>query len=196
MTTLFHHCVGELSDERESARSQWRKRVLLVGGGFQVAFGAWWLVRGLAPLTSLLVAGLVGVLVVLGGITVTSSVLASAPRPQGTEASRIERRLSVATVLQLTASVLVPWGLDSLHWHRLSLGFVMASIGLLLIWIHREVDSPFQGTAGTILVGFALVTVGLSGSAQTVVAGISSAAVLLSCAGAGYHWLEHHELED
>jgi hypothetical protein len=178
------------------AQAQWRKRVLLVGGGLQVAFGAWWLVRALSPITSPLVAGLFGALVVLGAITVTPSLLSSAPRPRGPEALRIERRLSVATILQLVASFLVTWGLSQLQAQRLSLPFVMASIGALLIWTHREVKSPFQGTAGRALIGLSLLALAWAGTGQMVFAGLSSAAVLLGCAGAGYHWLEHHELDD
>lgn len=189
-----HHDLNTMGHAR--ARDQWRARVLLVGGGFQVVFGAWWLVRALVPLSSTLVAGLLGVVVVLGGITITSSLLSSAPRPRGPEARRIERRLSIATLLQVAGSFLGPWLLRELHWQRLSLAFVMASIGLLLVWIHREVDSPYQGTAGRALIALSLFTLVLTGTGQTVFAGLSSAVVLLVCAGAGYHWLEHHELED
>ena len=195
MTTL-HECHVQTPSMQTDAQAQWRKRVLLVGGGLQVAFGAWWLVRALSPITSPLVAGLFGALVVLGAITVAPSLFSSAPRPRGPEALRIERRLSVATILQLVASFLVTWGLSQLQAQRLSLPFVMASIGALLIWTHREVKSPFQGTAGRALIGLSLLALAWAGTGQMVFAGLSSAAVLLGCAGAGYHWLEHHELDD
>ncbi len=195
MTTLLHH-VQPRSDGQVLARAQWRARVLLVGGGFQVAFGAWWLVRALRDFTSLPVALVAGGVVVVAAIPVTSSLLASAPRPHGPHARRLERRLSIATLVQLGASLLVPWGLDHLDGRRLSLAVVMASIGVLLLWIHREVDAPYQASAGTILIALSLVSAALSGSAQTVFAGLSSAVVLLGCASAGYHWLEHHDLTD
>jgi heme A synthase len=82
MTVLCHDDLEQNSSEQASARSQWRARVLFVGGGFQGVVGAWWLVRGLAPLTTWLVAGIFGAVVVLAGVTVTSSLLSSAPRPQ------------------------------------------------------------------------------------------------------------------
>jgi hypothetical protein len=195
MTTLDHECAEVPSFEHASAVAQWRQRVLLVGGGFQVVFGAWWLVRALAPLTSALVAFVLGVLIVLGAAAVTTSLLSSAPRPRGTEARRIERRLSLATLVQLAASVLVPWGLGALGWQRLSIPFVMATIALLLVWIHHEVAAPFQATAGVLLLVLAVADVALSGKAQSVVAGLGSASVLLTCASLGYHWLEHHGLE-
>jgi hypothetical protein len=195
MTTLDHECAEVPSFEHASAVAQWRQRVLLVGGGFQVVFGAWWLVRALAPLTSALVAFVLGVLIVLGAAAVTTSLLSSAPRPRGTEARRIERRLSLATLVQLAASVLVPWGLGALGWQRLSIPFVMATIALLLVWIHHEVTAPFQATAGVLLLVLAVADVALSGKAQSVVAGLGSASVLLTCASLGYHWLEHHGLE-
>jgi hypothetical protein len=191
MTVLCHDDLEQNSSEQASARSQWRARVLFVGGGFQGVVGAWWLVRGLAPLTTWLVAGIFGAVVVLAGVTVTSSLLSSAPRPQGSEARRIERRLTVATLVQLSWTVLAPWGLAQLQWQRLSLPFIMASIGILLVWIHREVDVPFQGTAGRLLIGLSIVTLALSGTAQTAFAGLAAAAVLLGCAVASYHWLEH-----
>ena len=195
MTTLDHECAEVPSFEHASAVAQWRQRVLLVGGGFQVVFGAWWLVRALAPLTSALVAFVLGVLIVLGAAAVTTSLLSSAPRPRGTEARRIERRLSLATLVQLAASVLVPWGLGALGWQRLNIPFVMATIALLLVWIHHEVAAPFQATAGVLLLVLAVADVALSGKAQSVVAGLGSASVLLTCASLGYHWLEHHGLE-
>jgi hypothetical protein len=197
MTTMTNHCHEQVTTPiRAHADAQWRTRVLLVGGGFQVIFGAWWIVRALAPLTSTLLGVVVAVLILAGGVVVTTNVFASAPRPRGREARRIERRLSVATVLQLVVSFAVPVGFSALHVQRLTLPLVMASIGLLLIWIHREVDSPFQGTAGRSLVVLSLAALAFKGTGQTVFAGLCSATVLLACASAGYHWLEHHGFDD
>jgi hypothetical protein len=46
-----------------------------------------------------------------------------------------------------------------------------------------------------LLLVLAVADVALSGKAQSVVAGLGSASVLLTCASLGYHWLEHHGLE-
>ena len=86
----------------------WSRRVLRVGGFIQLAFAAFWLVRG-----SLNIAGGVGVVlallstavavVVLGyGVRVTAG---AAARPTSPEAKRIERAVTVATVIELVAAL-------------------------------------------------------------------------------------------
>ena len=196
MMTICHDDLEEASRQHTSAPTQSRNRAVLVVGGFQVACGAWWLGRALTPLTSVLVGSLVGAVVVLSGISVTWGLLSSAPRPRGALARRVERRLGAVTLLQVALSILVAWPLNALHAQRLDLPFIMASTGALLLWIHHEVGAPFQAMAGRFLLVLSVVTIFLTGTSEIVFAGISSATVLLGYASAGYHWLEHHELDD
>lgn len=194
--TICHDHVEETSSERANTSTQPQKRAVLIVGGFQVSFGAWWLGIALTPLTSVLVGCLLGGVVVLSGISVTSGLLSSAPRPRGAYARRVERRLGAVIIGQVAVSILVAWPLHALHAQRLELPFVMASSGALLLWIHHEVGSPFQAMAGRFLLALSVPTLVLTGTREIVFAGVSSAAVLLGYASAGYHWLEHHDLDD
>ena len=89
----------------------WSRRVRRVGGFIQAAFAAFWL--GRASLTIggragdvLLAASAVAVIgVVSYAIRVTAGL---APRPAGPEARRIERSVTIATVLELVAAFVLP----------------------------------------------------------------------------------------
>ena len=178
-----------VDSEWVTATSAWRKRVLVVGGGFQVAFGALWLTRGLLPLARLPIALAVGTLVLVAGMIAAFGLRRFGTRPQGPKARIIERRLTIATVLQLAASIVVPITIASAAGHRLVLPSIVFTIGVLLVWIHREVQTPYQGVAGWLLVGLAAVSGLMTGSAQVVTIGLTSAIILLGCASAGFLWL-------
>jgi len=174
-----------------SARTAWRRRAVLVGGGFQVAFGALWIARGLASLAPLTVAVGVGSVALVAGLAAAVLLRRLAPRPSGVAARAIERRLTAATILQLVASCALPITISGLAGSRLVLPSIVITIGILLVWIHHEVDTPYQGIAGWLLIGLAILSVLVGGSTQTAVVGLSAAAVLLSCAGGGLSWLRH-----
>lgn len=55
-----------------AARVAWRPRALLVGGGFQVVFGALWLARGMAAFAPPLVAVAAGGTALAAGLARTS----------------------------------------------------------------------------------------------------------------------------
>lgn len=179
---------------REQARSGWRRRALLVGGGFQIAFGALWLARGLAPLAPIPVAVGAGVLVLVLGSAAVVALRRSAPRPQGDEARAIGRRLTMATVLQLVASFVLPIAVGAAIGQRLVIPSIVLTIGILLSWLGRDVDTPYQGGAGWALIGLAGASALLVGDAQTVLAGLAAAAILLGCAVAGFVWLRREQL--
>lgn len=174
--------------ERGDARLAWRRRAVLVGGAFQVMFGAVWIARGLAPLLSGVAVAVASAVLVAGGIA-TAMLWRRAPRPKGPVARRIGRRLTVATLLQLAASFTLPVLCGAIGVDRLSLPSVAVTIGILLVWLHHEIGTPFQGPAGWALVALAIVGTSLSGATQEVVTGLCSATVLLSSAGLGLRWL-------
>ena len=86
----------------------WSRRVRRVGGFIQAAFAAFWLGRA-----SLTIGGLAGdallaasAIVVIGVFSYAIKVTAGlAPRPAGPEARRIERSVTVATVIELVAAL-------------------------------------------------------------------------------------------
>jgi hypothetical protein len=90
-----------------SATRAWSRRVRRIGGFIQVAFAAFWLARGSLAIgdtigIALFAAFSVIVVAVVGyGIRATAG---TAPRPAGPDARRIERAVTVATIVQLAAS--------------------------------------------------------------------------------------------
>jgi hypothetical protein len=171
------------------ARAQWRRRATLVGGGFQLVFGAAWVARGLAPLTSASVAcGAAGVMAVVG-LFGALRLRRGAPRPRGTVARVIERRLTAATVAQFVLSIVLPFGIAVVAGSRLVLPSITVSIGALLVWIHHEVDTPFHGAVGGTLIGTSLLAALIVGRTQVIFTGLVSGALLFAGAVAGLTWL-------
>lgn len=178
--------------EHIAARAGWCRRALLVGGAFQAVFGALWMARGLTPLVPMAVALVVGGAAVATGLTATLLLRRGAPRPRGSVAKAIERRLTGATIVQLVASFVLPVVIGAALGPRLVLPSIVLTIGILLVWLHREIRTPYQGVAGWALIGLAVVCSAFVGSTQAVIAGLCSAAVLLGCAGVGFVWLRQH----
>ena len=89
----------------------WSQRVRRVGGFIQLAFAAFWLVRGALSIGADTATALTGVAVVMVvavlvyGIRVTAG---TGRRPSGPEAKRIERSVTMATIIELVASFVFP----------------------------------------------------------------------------------------
>ena len=94
-----------------SPKVAWSNRVRRVGGFIQLAFAGLWLVRGSLNVHGPAGIALAGIftamiLVVLAyGIRVTAG---TGPRPPGKEAKRIERSVTVATIIELVAAFVLP----------------------------------------------------------------------------------------
>ena len=103
--------LGEPADGKLTPTEEWSRRVRSVGGYIQVAFAALWLVRG-----GLVIGGGVsGVLIALSGVAVIAVLYyairltaATAPRPKSKQGKRLERDITVATVLELVAAFALP----------------------------------------------------------------------------------------
>ncbi len=190
------HVTERAASDMDAARAAWRRRALLVGGGFQVVFGALWLARGLSSFAPPVVAVAAAAAAVIAGGTVAVALRRSAPRPDGPAARTIERRLTVATLGQLVTSFVLPVLVDAVAGPRLVIPSIVLSIGILLAWIHHEVDTPFQGAAGWALIALAAVSALIVGDLQTAVAGLAAAAILLGCAAAGFGRLRYADGTD
>src|SRR5262252_2327061 len=96
---------------RPGARAACRLRVARVGSLIQLAFAAFWLARGVlassfplrVPLALTLVVGVCAM-----GVLLAIRTARRAPRPVGPDAAALERAITLATVLQLAASVAFP----------------------------------------------------------------------------------------
>jgi hypothetical protein len=169
----------------------WSRRVRRIGGFIQAAFAALWLTRGglavggVVGTALVVVFGFVAVVVFAYGIRVTAAV---APRPPGPEARRIERDVTVATVIQLVASFTLPVIVVAAGQPDWVLPSVAITIGPLLLWLDRRVDIPrYRAVGWVLIVGPVLAVATMSGTALTVVTGLTAGALLLGTAAAGFH---------
>jgi hypothetical protein len=174
-----------------SAVAAWSRRVRRVGGLIQLAFAAFWLIRGSlvvgggTGLTLGVAAAMLAVTAAVYGIRATAGVAA---RPTGREAGRIERAVTVATALQLVASFAAPAAVLAAGQPDWVLPSIAVTIGPLLLWLDHRVDVPRYRPAGWALIAGPVVLVAaLSGTALTATTGIAAGVLLMACAVAGFH---------
>lgn len=177
----------------------WSQRVRKVGGFIQLAFAAFWLVRG--GLSTGRGAGLLlscaGLLVVVVVLVYAVRVSAGVgQRPSGPEAKRIERSVNAATVIELVASFALPVVVIAAGHSDWVLPSIAITIGPLLLWLDHIVQIPrYRPVGWALTVGpFALVAA-LSGSALAATTGLAAGVLLLGTATAGFHDLaESHRM--
>jgi hypothetical protein len=169
-----------------------------VGGFIQVAFAAFWLVRGslnidggigsaLAAVSTVVVA-----VVIVYGVRTTSGV---APRPVGPEAKHIERAVTIATIVQLAASFAAPAIVIAAGHSDWVLPSIAVTIGPLLLWLDHRVEIPRYRPAGwALIVGPLLLIAIMSGAALAATTGIAAGSILLAIAAAGFHDLGQAKL--
>ncbi len=161
----------------------------LIGSFIQLAFAALWFVRGslasgwpggLAAGISL--AALAAAAAVWGGI----SCRGRAPRPAGKEARRIERGVTIATVIQLAASCALPFLVSALNRPDLTIVAIAVTIGILLLWLRDTLRTLGHFVAGTLLISVpCCLALFLSGDALTCAAGLATGTILCGSAAVG-----------
>ena len=169
----------------------WSRRVRLVGGIIQVAFAAFWLVRGshnvggsvAVPLG--VVFGAVALGVFAYGLRVTAG---AGPRPTSVEGRRIERAVTAATIVQLGASFAAPLIVTAAGHTDWVLPSIAITIGPLLLWLDHRVHIPrYRPVGWALIVGPVLLVATMSGSALAATTGITAGVLLLATAAAGFH---------
>ena len=174
-----------------AATTAWSRRVRRVGGFIQVAFAAFWLMRGSLTvhgnvglaLTLVLSAGVIAVIVY--GIRVTGGM---AERPTSPEGKDIERAVTVATVVQLAASFAVPAAVIAAGYSDWVLPSIAITIGPLLLWLDRRVDIPrYRPVGWALIVGPMALGLTMSGPSLAATTGIAAGALLLGTAALGFH---------
>ena len=178
--------VGELSPT-----VAWSRRVRRVGGFIQLAFAALWLVRGSLNVhrpAGVALAGAFGVciLAVLAyGIRVTAG---SGSRPPGQEAKRIERSVTIATVIELVAAFVLPVVVIAAGHSDWVLPSIAITIGPLLLWLDHLVHIPrYRPVGWALIVGPVVLVATMSGTALVATTGIAAGILLLATAAAGFH---------
>ena len=168
----------------------WSRRVRRIGGFIQAAFAAFWLVRA-----SLAIGGRAGdVLIAVSGVAVISVfayairvTAGTAPRP-GPEARRIERSVTVATIIELAAAFFLPVIVIAIGRSDWVLPSIVITIGPLLLYLDHLVDIPRYRVVGWVLTAGPVILIAtLSGSALAVTTGIAAGVLLLGTATAGFH---------
>jgi hypothetical protein len=173
------------------AKQAWSLRVRRVGGFIQVAFAAFWLIRGSLNISeatgaALALASTVTVAAVVGyGILVTTN---TAPRPTGVEGRLIERDVTIATVIQLAASFAVPAAVITAGQPDWVLPSIAITIGPLLLWLDHEVVIPrYRPVGWALIIGPIILAAIMSGPSLAAATGISAGVLLLGTATAGFH---------
>jgi hypothetical protein len=168
----------------------WSRRVRWVGGLIQAAFAAFWLVRG-----SRVIGGGIGdVLIAVSGVLVVvvfayaiRATAGTAPRPPGPQARRIERDVTIATVLEFAAAVVLPIIVSAAGHSDWVLPSIAITIGPLLLWLDHTVHIPrYRPVGWALTVGPVILVVALSGTALVATTGLASGALLLATAAAGF----------
>ena len=169
----------------------WSQRVRRVGGFIQLAFAGFWLVRGAFNLhgqvRGLLALAflLVTLIVLVYGIRVTAG---TGPRLASPEAKRIERSVTVATVIELIAAFILPVIVIAAGHSDWVLPSIAITIGPLLLWLDHMVHIPRYRAVGWLLtIGPVVLVATLSGSALAATTGIAAGVLLLGTAAAGFH---------
>jgi hypothetical protein len=168
----------------------WSRRLLRIGGFIQLAFAAFWLVRGSLNISGgvgvalAIVFGVAAIAVAVYGVRRTAG---TAPRPTGPEATRIERSVTVATVSELIASVVLPVIVIATGHSDWVLPSIAITIGPMMLWFNHLVHIPRYRTVGWALtVGPILLVATLSGSTLAATTGIAAGLLLLGTAAAGF----------
>jgi hypothetical protein len=169
----------------------WSRRVRRIGGLIQAAFAAFWLTRA-----SLAIGGRTGdILLAVSGVAVISVfsyairvTAGTAPRPAGPEARRIERSVTLATVIELAAAFVLPVIVIAAGHSDWVLPSIVITIGPLLLWLDHLVHIPRYRVVGwTLTAGPVILVVTMSGSALAITTGIAAGVLLLGTAAAGFH---------
>jgi hypothetical protein len=174
-----------------SPTAAWSRRVRRIGGLIQAAFAAFWLLRG-----SLVIGGRVAdVLIAVFGVTVIGvfsyairATAGTAPRPRSLEGKRIERAVTLATVIELAAAFALPVIVMAAGHSDWVLPSIAITIGPLLLWLDHRVHIPrYRPVGWALTIGPLILVATMSGSALVATTGIAAGALLLGTAAAGFH---------
>jgi hypothetical protein len=173
----------------------WSRRVRRIGGLIQAAFAAFWLVRA-----SLAIGGRAeDILIAVSGVAVIGVfsyaikvAAGTAPRPAGPEARRIERLVTLATIIELVAAFVLPVIVIAAGHSDWVLPSIVITIGPLLLYLDHLVHIPRYRIVGWALTAGPVILVAtMSGKSLAVTTGIAAGVVLLGTAAAGFHDLAH-----
>jgi hypothetical protein len=162
-----------------------------IGGFIQAAFAAFWLARA-----SLAIGGRAGdILIAASGVAVIGVfayaikvTAGTAPRPSGPQARRIERSVTVATVIELAAAFILPVIVIAAGHSDWVLPSIVITIGPLLLYLDHLVHIPrYRPIGWALTAGPVILVATMSGKSLAVTTGLAAGVVLLGTAVAGFH---------
>jgi len=183
--------VATASSSDLSPTAAWSRRVRRVGGLIQLAFAAFWLLRG-----SLVIGGAVGAVLIALSAVVAIGVLVyairetagTAPRPRSAEGKRIERDVTIATVAEFVAAFVLPVIVISAGHSDWVLPSIAITIGPLLLYLDHRVHLPrYRPVGWALTIGPLILVAVMSGTPLIATTGIASGLLLLGTAFAGFH---------
>jgi hypothetical protein len=169
----------------------WSRRVRRVGGLIQAAFAAFWLVRG----SVVIGGGVADVLIAVFGVCVIGvfsyairATAGTAPRPRSPEGKRIERGVTLATVIELVAAFVLPVIVSSAGHSDWVLPSIAITIGPLLLYLDHRVHLPrYRPVGWALTIGPVILVATMSGTPLVATTGIAAGVLLLGTATAGFH---------
>src|SRR5271167_4599076 len=188
------HAATTESEARTAAdlspTAAWSRRVRRIGGLIQAAFAAFWLLRG-----SLVIGGRASdVLIAVSGVAVIGvfsyairATAGTAPRPRSVEGKRMERDITIATVVEFAAAFALPVIVTAAGHSDWVLPSIAITIGPLLLYLHYRVHIPrYRPVGWALTVGPMILVATMSGTALVATTGITAGALLLVTAAAGF----------
>ena len=131
------------------------------------------------------VFGVAVILVIAYAKTVTAGM---APRPRSPEGKRIERAVTVATVVELIAAFILPVVVSAAGHSDWVLPSIAITIGPLLLYLDRLVQIPrYRPVGWALTVGPLVLVAVMSGTPLIATTGIGAGIILLGTAVAGFH---------
>ncbi len=180
-----------MRDADLTATAAWSRRVRWIGGLIQAAFAGFWLVRG----SVVIGGGVADVLIAVFGVTVigvfvyaVTATAGTAPRPKTPEGKRIERDVTIATVLEFAAAIVLPIIVSSAGHSDWVLPSIAITIGPLLLWLDHRVHVPrYRPVGWALTLGPVVLVATMSGTPLIATTGIAAGLLLLGTALAGFH---------
>jgi hypothetical protein len=168
----------------------WSRRVRWIGGLIQAAFAAFWLVRGSAVISG----GVGDALIAVSGVAAigtffyaVTAARGTAPRPKSPESKRIERAVTIATVVEFAAAIVLPVIVSAAGHSDWVLPSIAITIGPLLLWLDYRVHVPrYRPVGWALTVGPVILVATLSGTPLVAMTGIAAGVLLLGTAVAGF----------
>ena len=156
----------------------WSRRVRWIGGLIQAAFAAFWLVRGSAVVggraADVLIA-VFGVIVIGVFFYAITAARGTAPRPRSPEGKRIERAVTIATVIEFAAAIVLPVIVSAAGHSDWVLPSIAITIGPLLLWLDHRVHIPrYRPVGWALTVGPVILVATMSGTPLVATTGIAA----------------------